>query len=270
MSTGVVHAEKYGLTHINGMDDNMGLKFRGNTLVEGDTVQLGFCSFNSGLKDPAGGVTKVDIYHLGALEPTLDNPLGKSLVITITGDSIIHDSMGRYHIELPLNFPQFQIGSFQDVWSYILDPYGDTCQSVFEFIISNNLWFTDTQPLVHDFNFKFRPNRVTKGSRKYIEVIVEPNLPHTSEKRRFYENVISCGELSISIKKICSDCLPQEEDLKLVVDNEIITERAGNRGWYFLDTTNDDLDCGIYDVVFVFNLGESTFISEAEPLQVYR
>ena len=245
------------------------VKYRGMVVNTGDTLRLGFCSFNNGLTNPAGGVTQVAIYQIDAVERTDSNPLGKSLVTTIT-EGIINDSDGRYHVDIQLNYPQYVVSRYEDIWTSVFDIGGEPCQSDFEFKISPPIWFTDTMPLVHDFNFNFMPNRVVKGSRKWLELKVEPNLPHGSDKRRYYENVVLGGELYVSLYAKCGDCLPKEEGLRLLVDRELVVEREGCRSWWLLDTTDDQVPCGIYDLRMELDLGENIYISEALPLQIYR
>jgi hypothetical protein len=53
----------------------------------------------------------------------------------------------------------------------------------------------------------------------------------------------------------CGQCVPAEEDLRLVIDRELVDNREKNVAYYFLDTT--DMDEGIYDVWFEINYREN-------------
>jgi hypothetical protein len=250
----------------------MALKQRGQNPVEGDTVRLGFCVFNGGdFADPAS-VSQIAIYKLYATDQTDDNPLGRVLVTTIAASNITRDDVGRYHTDVLLTYPLYTQGRYQDEWTLTLDPDGEPAVSDMDFTIYPNAWFVDAMPIVYDFSFQFKPNRVVMGSKKYIEIMVSPNVPRGTDKQRYYENMIVGGDLYVSIEQKCGDCMPEEQDLRLVVDRQLVTERDGCHGYFFLDTSEDGpgFACGLYDCWFEVNLGPNVFISEKEPLQLYK
>ena len=61
--------------------------------------------------------------------------------------------------------------------------------------------------------------------------------------------------------------MPQEEDLRLIVDKEPVTYREKRYGYYQIDTA--DMEVGIYDVWFELDLGDNVYISERNQLQIF-
>jgi hypothetical protein len=127
---------------------------------------------------------------------------------------------------------------------------------------------TSPVPLVHDFTFTFRPNKLVQGSKQYLIVNVRPNVPHASELERYYLTLAINSPLHIYISQRCGPCAPAEEDLRIVVDGELVESREKCLGYYFLDTT--EMDCGIYDVWFELELVDSLYISPKSQLQIYK
>jgi hypothetical protein len=248
----------------------MAVKERNQNPLVGDTVRLKFFIFNgSDFTDPHE-IQKVDIYKLYATDATTENPLGRVLLTTVEAVDIVKDGVGKYYIDLELAVPLFTQGNWQDEWHVEFEEDSPVCQSPMAFRILPTVWFTDSMPIVHDFSFEFRPNRIVLGSKKYLQVTVRPDVPRGTDKERYYENMAVAGELYISIEQKCGECLPEELDLRLLVDQEQITERDGCTGYYLLDTTEDsDFDCGIYNVWFEAHLGPNVFISDKQPFQIY-
>jgi hypothetical protein len=245
----------------------MATKQRGQSLRIGDTAQLKMFVFNGSLPTNVQSVEKVEIYRLYATEVTDTNPFGKLLVETIPQPSIVNNAEGEYYIDVLLESPKYTIDRYSDEWYLVFDTTLPAAISEQIFEIQPNAWFTDSRPIIHDFGFEFTPNKVVSGSKRYLEIEVTPNVPRNSEKLNYYKNLVSAGELYISIEAACVPCLPEEEDLRLVVDRELVTERDYCHGHYFLDTT--ELDCGIYYVWFELNLGPNVFISDKQPLQIF-
>ena len=242
-------------------------KERGQNLKKNDTVKLKMLSFNGGeYKDPFE-VNEVQIFKLFAVEATDDNQYGAVLVETIDGGDVVKDDVGKYHINVALNDSDYTIGKYKDVWNIVFEEGMPAALHDDFFEIFANAWFTDSRPIVHDFSFNFIPNRVVKGSKKYIRINVEPDLVQGSDKKRYYENLIAAGELYINVQLACGDCVPEESDLSLIVARGVISERDKCSGYYFLDTT--ELDCGIYMVWFELELGPNLFVSDKQPLQIY-
>jgi hypothetical protein len=135
------------------------------------------------------------------------------------------------------------------------------------FRIYPNLWFTSPVPPVYDFSFGFRPNRIVKGSKRYLVIQISPNVPRGADLLPYYENLAIVSDLRISIEKNCGDCVPQEKDLRLVVDRQLVDYREKMYGYYFIDTS--DYDSGIYNVWFELQYAENTFISEKNQIQIF-
>jgi hypothetical protein len=245
----------------------MATKQRNQVKVVGDTVRLRFFVFNgSDFADPTS-IEEVNIYKLFSTDTSDTNPFGRELIATVDGDDVTKEETGKYYIDVELASPTYTVGRYQDVWSIVFEPDSEVADAPQEFSIAPSTWFTDSMPIVHDFSFDFRPNRIRKGSKKYLEIATIPDVPRGTDKQRYYENMAAAGEIFISIEQKCGDCLPAERDLRLIVDNECITERDGCAGFYFLDTT--DLDCGLYDVWFEAHLGPNVYVSDKQPLQIF-
>ena len=242
-------------------------KQRGQSIRLNDTVTLKLFVFNGSAPANVQSVEKVEIYRLYATEVTDENPFGKLLVETISGSDVMNEEEGVYSVDLLLDSPQYTIDRYADEWTLVLDSGLPTGVSEQLFEIRPNAWFTDSRPIVHDFSFEFVPNKIVSGSKRYIEIDVIPNVPHNSEKLNYYKNLVSAGDLYISIEKACMPCLPDEEDLRLEVDRELVTEREFCMGHYFLDTS--EMDCGIYQVWFELDLGPNVYISDKQPLQIF-
>lgn len=243
------------------------IKTRGQNVRVNDTIRLKLFVYNGSEPSNVESVDKVDIYRLYAVPSTTDNPYGKLLVETIDGSNVTIDTEGEYYVDLTLTSPTYTIDRYSDEWSLRFNadlPVGVSEQL---FRVYSDAWFTDSRPVIHDFNFSFTPNKFISGSKKYIEIEVTPKVPHNSDKLKYYQNLVSAGVLYISMEQSCGECVPEEEDLRLVLDKEIITERDFCRGYYQIDTT--DLDCGIYHIWFQLDLGTNIYISDKQPFQIF-
>lgn len=235
----------------------------------GDDLNLRLFAFNSNFKSNFYQVEKVEIYFLDPFEKTEENPSGKRLVDSITGDHVVNVDDGEYLLTVNLESPLYTIGKYIDVWHVKFEEAEPCTQSTIEnyFEVLPNLWFTSTSPNIYDFSFYFKPNKVTKGSKRYIIIEVVPNVPRSEELQRYYDNLAITSGLKIYISKNCSDCLPEEADLNIVVDGDDVSLREKRFGYYFLDTT--DLDVGIYDIWFQLTYAENVFISDKNQIQIY-
>ena len=245
----------------------MAIKERFQSPSIGDTVNLRTFAYNANARSNFQSVLKVEIYFLDPGASVPDNEEGKTLYATIDGDSIQNPDVGMYLLPLDLVTGTYTIGHYHDVW-YVVPVAGEEPEKIVnEFSVVPSLWFTNTAPIIHDFNFQFRPNRIRKGAMRYLIVEVTPNVPTKSDLLRYYTNLAIVSPITISIEKECGDCVPEERDLRLIVDKEPIEFRQDRNGYYFLDTT--ELEHGIYNVWFEMQLGESYYISDKEPLQVF-
>lgn len=245
----------------------MAIKARYTNPAVNDTVILQLFTYNSNAPADFNSITKVEIYCLDPTEKTEHNPEGRRLVTTIDGGLVSHTAVGIYQISLPLTGPLFVIGHYIDVWHITVgtDNVNDTVSNSFE--IYPDLWFSTPLPIVYDFSFSFHPNKIRKGSIKYLIIDIEPNVPKASDLARYYQQLAIVSPLQISIEQICGHCLPEETDLRLLLDAAPVELRDKCVGYYLLDTT--EMEKGIYDVWFNLQMGETLNISEKLQLQIF-
>ncbi len=246
----------------------MAVKDRNQNAQPGDTVRLKFFSFSAGACKDVFEIEKIDIFRLFCLERTTENPLGRELVETIDGSEAIRDDVGQHHIDLELDTLTYVVGRYQDEWHHKFeDDNQPTQKSTFDFGVFPNRWFTDSKPIIHDFSFTYLPTRFVKGSKKFMQIEIIPDVPRGTDKQRYYENIAKDGILFISMIQKCGDNLPQEEDLRIIIDEECVTEREGCFGFFRLDT--EEIDCGLFDLVFKLELGPNIYISDRQPFQIF-
>lgn len=243
----------------------MALKQRFQNPVCGDEVKLLLFVYNSNNRSDVQSIEKVDIYFLDPTEKTEENPLGKRFVESIT--DITQEETGQYSVTITAESPNYTIGTYLDEWTIIFED-GECATTTVEnhFKIYPDLWFTSPVPPIYDFNFSFRPNRIVKGSKRYITVQITPNVPRGSDIQSYYENLAIVSDIRVSLAISCGECVPQEQDLRLVLDRELIDYREKCYAYWFLDTT--ELDEGIYDVWFETSYGEAVFVSEKNQIQI--
>jgi len=249
----------------------MSIKERNQNPVIGDTLNLRMFTYNSNHRQAVSSVDKVEIYQLDSTCVTEDNPEGRRLVLTIDSGDVIEESDpfgGHYRIEFFLEDQTFVIGKYIDVWhvSFNENQSGTVTN---EFFIISDLWYASDMPIVYDFSYGFRPNRVRKGERRWLTVDVIPNVPNASDLQKYYVNLAISSPIKIFIEKTCGECLPKEKDLRMVVENGTVDYRRDSEGYFFLDTVDLDMDCGIYNVWFELEFGESKYISENLQLQIF-
>lgn len=245
----------------------MATKERGQNPVITDDVVLRLLTYNSNARTDVYSINSVDIYFLDPAEVSADNPDGRRLVETVDGADVVHVSEGHYSVTVTLAANSYTIGNYLDVWNITVQNLEPESTIEQQWILYPNMWYTSPIPIVYDFSFDVRPNRIRKGSIKYLIVGVYPNVPKASDLERYYVNLATASSLSISIKQTCGECLPAEEDLRLIVDEESVEFREKCVGYYLFDTT--DLDCGIYDVWFKMELGENTYVSDNQAIEIF-
>lgn len=236
--------------------------------VCGSLINLRLFTYNSNIQTNVADVTSVDIYYLDPAEITEANPKGQRLIRSIPGSEVTNITDGEYLVQLQVESPEFCIGQYYDVWNITFESTDDcgTGSIVNYFSIYPDLWFTSPIPPAYDFSFQFRPNRIVKGSKRYLTIQVTPNIPKGSDLQAFYDNLAIISDLKISISAACGPCLPAEEDLRLVVDKATVILRERHYGYYQLDTT--ELDKGIYDVWFELAFADNIFVSEKNQIQI--
>jgi hypothetical protein len=246
-------------------------KERNQNLVIGDTTSLRLFTYNSNHRQNVSSIEKVEIFYLDDYSRTEDNPEGRVLLQTIDSADItlVEDNLGgQYSVNVFLETDRFSIGNYLDVWHVNFNNFQSGTVTN-EFSVIPDLWFASDMPIIYDFSFGFRPNRIKYGERRWINIEITPNVPNIADLKRYYVNLAISSPLKIYVEKTCGDCLPKEKDLRIVVDGETVEHRRGAEGNYFLDTESLDMTVGIYNVWFEMEFGESKYISENLQLEVY-
>ena len=245
----------------------MANKERFQNPVATDTVTLRLFSYNSNNRTNFSEVQKVEIYYLDSTAKTSENTDGRTLISTIEPPNITNVETGQYKVDAELTDTLYVIGNYIDVW-YVIAESEETVATVENsFQIYPDLWFTSPTPIIYDFNFSFRPNKIRYGSKRYLVVDIVANVPKASDLERYYYNLAVVSPLKIYIEQACGDCVPDETDLRMVVDGEDIELREKNTGYYLLDT--NDLEIGVYNVWFSMVLGEAVYVSDKNQLQIF-
>jgi hypothetical protein len=229
----------------------------------GDTINLRLFTYNSNNRSNVKSITQVDIYVQDENSST-----GYRLVETIPGYNVVQEDTGRYLLQITATDLLYTIGNYQDVWTVVFDD--DICSSAQitnNFQLYSNLWFTTTIPPIYDFNFNFRPNKIRKGTKRYLLIEVVPNVPRGADLLSYYQNLAIVSDLKVSIEIVCGGCVPTEQDLRLIVDQQLVDYREKGYAYYFLDTT--DYDEGIYNIWFELSFGENVFISDKNSFQIF-
>ena len=245
----------------------MANKERFQNPVVGDTIKLRLFTYNANNLANVSSVDKIEIYYL---DPTLtsdSNPDGRTLIETIATDSVTTEDTGKYYTDLVTSNPTYVIGQYVDVWHVEFESNEPSGEITNYFEILPDLWYTTPSPIIYDFSFRFRPNKIRKKSKIYLCIEIEPNVPRATDLSRYYENLAILAGLKVSIEQRCGDCVPEEKDLRLLVDAADVDFREKKYGYYLLDTT--DMDAGMYDIWFHLDVGETSHISETMQFQVY-
>jgi len=245
----------------------MAIKERNQDPVIGDTINLRFISWNGNNFANVSEITKVETYFLDPVGEACATSCDKTLKETFLAASITNGSVGNYLLPLPVASPTYVIGQYQDEWHIIFaenDPVSIITQ---RFQIFPNLWFTASIPAVYSFDFRFQPNRIRQGSRKHLIIQIIPNVPRATDLERYYTNLAISSDIKISIEQNCGPCAPAEQDLRLIVDKELVTIRDKVFAFYQLDTA--DLDCGIYHVWFEIEFLGNIDVSPKMQFQIF-
>lgn len=247
----------------------MATKERYQNPVIGDVIDLRFFTYNSNNRASVHEIQKVEIWYLDPEEQDEENPDGRRLIETITSITTVEE--GEYLVSVTAEEDTYIIGNYIDLWYVVFRDGDDPVIQTKEFQIYPDLWYTGTTPIVYDFSFRFQPNRIRKGSKQYLIVQIKPNVRNASDLEEYYTNLAIAAPLKISIEQECVECMPEEQDLRLVVDEEDIDYREKCLGYYLLDTTEDGLDLkeGLYNVWFEMTFGDSIYVSEKMQLQIF-
>lgn len=232
-----------------------------------DLINLRLFAYNSNNFADFREIVEVNIYYLDPNEITSENPDGRRLVETFSGTSVTSESVGQYLLQAQLEQNVYVIGKYCDVWtvSVFEDQPNQTIEQYFE--VYPALWYTTPMPIVYDFGFNFIPNKFRQNSKQYLIIEIIPNVPRASDLRAYYENLAIVADLKITIEQRCGDCLPAEQDARLIVEEASVDYREKRYGYYQLDTA--DMECGIYDVTFRLEMGNNVYISDRHQFQIY-
>lgn len=235
--------------------------------IIGDTLKLRAFFYNLNNHTDVFSINKISIYKFDEFSKTPDNIEGKVLVKELDVEDVVRDSVGQYHIDVALD-QAFTIGTFCDVWSVsLLENDATEWVNNYYFQVYPNLIYSTSGPIVYDFKFKFQPNRMRKGSKQFIRIQILPNVPTATDLEKYYENIAIVSNLSISIEQSCGPCVPEEHDLRMIVEEDEVTYREKCFGYYQIDTS--DMEVGIYHIWFTLNLGTNTYVSEKMAFQIF-
>jgi len=240
------------------------MKERFQNPVTGDTVRLRLYSYNSQNKADFYSVEKVEIYFLDPSSVTDTNKDGRVLLDSF--GAVAHTAPGEYFLDLPLVPDKYVIGTYIDVW-HVQCKEGQANQSVSNsFRILPDQWYTTPLPIVYDFGFQVKPNKIRKGSKRFLIIDIEPNVPKASDLDKYYLNLAIASPLKISIQKAaCGSC--ESSDLRMVVEAELIEQRDMATAYYQIDTS--EMEEGIYDVWFEMEFADNVYISDKQQIQIY-
>jgi len=247
----------------------MATKERNQNPVVGDDINLRLVTFNSNNLANVSSIEKVDIFFIECKEKERDGCKSetKCLVDTFPGSSVVATDTGNYLLSLTTSSPKYTIGNYQDVWSVIFNPTDPVAEVHNRFTLYADLWYTLTTPAVYSFDFQFQPNRIRQGSIKWLIIQIIPNVPRATDLLRYYTNLAISSNLKIFMQLNCGPCPPNECDLRMVIDGDLVDVRDKVFGFYQLDTT--EMDCGIYDVWFELDYADTIEISPKQQVQIY-
>ena len=190
----------------------------------GDDIELQLFTFNSNCPTSVNNISKVEIWVLDPTCVSETNLDGRRLVETIEAADISNPATGEYLATLSTSAPLYTIGCYLDIWHIAFEEYENLENRIAkkeqEFKLLPDKWYTTPFPVVHDFSFRFLPNRIRKGTSKFLRIEIIPNVARATDLARFWENLAISSDLLVSIEMKCGDCLPQEKDLRLLVDCE--------------------------------------------------
>jgi len=245
----------------------MATKERYQNPIVGDLIKLKLFIYNSNNSANVKSIEKIDIYKVQSPSTNINNIDESYLVETISGTQVIQEKTGVYNLNLQTSNPSYTIGYYFDVWTVVFEneEVPTTITNIYQ--IYPDLWYSSPTPIVYDFTFQFRPNKLRKGSKRYIICQVTPNVPKGTDLERYYENLAILGDLKISIEQRTGNCLPKEIDLRMIAENVPVDYREKTQGYYLLDTT--EMELGIYDIWYELDLGGNIYISDRQSLQIF-
>lgn len=225
----------------------------------GDTVKLKLFVFKGNRNNNVNEIKKVDIYK--------EETDGPRLIETI--EDITTISEGVYSVEVFLEKNKYTFGKYLDCWTATLEE-DDSQDAVItnSFNVLEPLWYVSPSPIIYDFSFNFRPNRIRKGSKRYLVIEITPNVTNKSELDTYYTLLNSYSNITVSIElDACNPCAPQESDLRLITECDEIDYYDRSCAYYLIDT--EDYDCGMYNIWFTLELGGNKYISNSMKFEIF-
>lgn len=247
----------------------MATKQRYQNPAVGDDIELRLFTYNSNNLADLSAIDTVDIYVLDPTFVTAENPDGRRLVESFDGAEVTAEDTGTYLLTVTAEEVKYVIGTYIDVWTVRASDTQPANTITNKFQIYPNLWYSTPIPVVYDFSFRFQPNKLRVGSKQYLIIEILPNVPTAGDLRQYYENLAIVSDLSISIELNCGDCVPAEQDLRLIVDEELVDYREKRFGYFKLDTEELEMSCGIYDIWFTLEFGGNKYISDRFHFQLF-
>jgi len=203
----------------------------------GDDIKLRLFSYNSNNLSDFVAINGLTIYFLDPTNITAENPDGRRVVANVDTTTIVHEDTGTYLVTITLTEVVYTIGRYLDVWTVSASTDQPDQQVTQIFDVYPNLWYTTPIPVVYDFSFHFQPNKLRQGSIQWLMAEIVPNVPTAGDLRKYYENLAIVSDMKISIEQVCGDCMPQEVDLRTIVDEQLTDYREKRFGYWKLDTT---------------------------------
>lgn len=245
----------------------MAEKERYQNPVLGDTVNLRLISFNSNNLFDVYQIQKVEICQVICQDDKCCDVKELRPILEVPGSDVVREDIGSYLLKLDVTTPTFTVSKYVDNWYIEPNDSGSILQHKNQFEIFSDLWYFSSTPVIYTFNFEFQPHRIRKGSKQWLIIRLVPNVPRATDLERYYTNLATISNLYIYLEQSCGQCVPEEEDLRLLVDRQLVTRREKVYGYYFLDTT--DLECGIYNLWFEMNFAGTTQISPKYQVQIF-
>ena len=232
-----------------------------------ETVRLRLFFYNANNFSNVNSIEKIEIFKIEDGR-SIQDVSARTFVKSIPVANVVNDGVGKYYVDVLLEDGVYLLGNYCDVWTinFVNDNEGSS-EVVNPFTVYPNLWYSTPIPVVYDFSFIFRPQKLRKGSKRYLIVEITPNVPKGTDLQRYYENLAIVSDLKISIEQRSGNCLPSETDLRLIVDRASVDYREKKFGYYMLDTS--EMEVGIYDIWFEMEMGENVYISDRFQLQIH-
>lgn len=235
------------------------IKTRNQNPVISDNISLRLFTQNLNNFANVYSIEGVEIYKKHNEEYCLVESLAKECVTNLED--------GTYELILNAEAPLYSIGEYRDVWLVKFRENDEIVKVNQDFKLNPDLWITSSFPVVYSFGFDFTPNTIRHGSVKWLKIQIIPNVPRATELENYYRNIAISANLKITIEQQCGPCVPEEQDLRMIVEDELVDTRDKVFSYYKLDTR--EMDCGVYNVWFTLEFAGNIEISPKMQFQIY-